>query len=90
MPFCGRAKIIDLGTLGTGVNSAGLYVKNSGEVGFSRVDTEPDSFAAKQLTPFVSHTHTFIWKNGAIEDLGTLGGPDVFATAGGCDLQRDG
>jgi probable HAF family extracellular repeat protein len=84
-------EIIDLGTLGTGVNTAGLYIKNSGQVvGFGTADTDPDPFASIGLTPFASHTHTFIWKDGLIQDLGTLGGPDAFATAGGCNLQRDG
>jgi probable HAF family extracellular repeat protein len=81
-------EIVDLGTLGTGIESAALYVKNSGEVvGFSTVDTTIDPFASAGLGPYPSPTHAFIWRNGVLQDLGTLGGPDSFASAG-CDNQR--
>ena len=83
-------EIVDLGTLGTGVESAALYVKNGGEViGFATVDTTVDPFAFVGLGPYPSPTHTFIWKNGVMQDLGTLGGPDSFASAG-CNNQRTG
>lgn len=46
-------EIIDLGTLGTGMESAALYVKDGGEVvGFSTVDNSIDPFAFVGLGPF--------------------------------------
>ena len=78
-------KIVDLGTLGTGLESAGLYVNNAGEVvGFSTFDTAPDPSSFKGAT-----IHAFIWRNGVMQDLGTLGGPGSFPS-GGCNNQRDG
>src|SRR5437763_2962929 len=78
-------KIVDLGTLGTGLESAGLYVNNAGEVvGFSTFDTTPDPSSFKGAA-----IHAFIWRNGMMQDLGTLGGPGAFPS-GGCDNQRVG
>jgi probable HAF family extracellular repeat protein len=84
--------IVDLGTLssenGKGVLSAGNYINNAGEVvGVSTIDTTVDPFAFIGLGPYASPTHAFIWKNGVMRDLGTLGGPDSFI-AGQCDDQR--
>lgn len=75
--------IIDIGTLGKGLESGTRYVNNSGAVvGFSTIDTSPDPFS-----PLGTPAHAFIWRNGVMRDLGTLGGPDSFPS-GGCDNQR--
>jgi probable HAF family extracellular repeat protein len=80
--------MIDLGTLGTGVESEAAYVKNGGQVvGIATVDTSVDPFPSG-LGPFGSPSHVFTWKNGVMTDLGTLGGLDSFP-AGGCNNQRE-
>ncbi len=78
-------KILDLGALGTGLESAGLYVNDFGEViGFSTFDTTPDPSSFKGAT-----IHAFIWRNGVIQDLGTLGGSGA-SPSGGCNNERAG
>jgi probable HAF family extracellular repeat protein len=66
-------KIINLGTLG-GNESSAFSVNNRGQVVGVAVNTIPDpfSFLATQL-------RAFLWENGAMQDLGTLGGPEGWA-----------
>jgi probable HAF family extracellular repeat protein len=73
---------IDLGTFG-GYQSNAIYVNNEGQVvGFaSNTILDPYSFLGAQ-------THTFLWQNGVLQDLGTLGGPDSFPSAGGINQRR--
>ena len=71
-----KNEIIDLGTLG-GNESGSNYVNNEGQVvGTSTINTV--------LGP---QTHPFLWENGVMLDLGTLGGPDAFP-GNGCANQR--
>jgi probable HAF family extracellular repeat protein len=66
-------KIINLGTLG-GNESSAFAVNNRGQVVGVAVNTIPDpfSFLATQL-------RAFLWENGVMQDLGTLGGPEGWA-----------
>jgi probable HAF family extracellular repeat protein len=76
--------IIDLGTLG-GSESLGLSLNNSGqEVGLA-LNAVPDPFSifdfALAGSPNGTQTRAFMWdeENGT-QDLGTLGGPDAWAS----------
>jgi probable HAF family extracellular repeat protein len=83
-----NAEMFDLGTLGTGIQSSANYINDAGEVvGVATVETTFDPFSFSGLGPFPSPTHAFLWKNGVMRDLGTLGGPDSFVT-GPCDEQH--
>jgi probable HAF family extracellular repeat protein len=71
-------QLINLGTLG-GNESLAISVKNGGQVvGLATINATPDAFSF-----LGAPTHTFIWQNGVMQDLGTLGGPDSFPSAGG-------
>src|SRR5215472_15161425 len=69
-------QILDLGTLPGGTESIGIYVNNAGQViGFSANSAISDPIG------FFGQNHTFLWQNGEMLDIGTLGGNDTFAGA---------
>ena len=69
-------QIIDLGTVTGGTESLAIANNSRGQaVGFSNNDV-PDSFSFLGLP---TQTRAFLWQNGAMQDLGTLGGPDALA-----------
>jgi probable HAF family extracellular repeat protein len=72
-----RSKIVDLGTLPEGgFESLANAVNSRGQVVGFALNTVPDSCS---FIGFPTQTRAFIWQDGAMEDLGTLGGPDANA-----------
>jgi probable HAF family extracellular repeat protein len=66
-----NGQIIDLGTLG-GLESVAGAVNNRGQVVGFATNAVPDLFSG-----FGTQVRAFIWENGVMHDLGTLGGPDT-------------
>jgi probable HAF family extracellular repeat protein len=69
-------KIINLGTLGGYESGAGQVNSRGQVVGFSS-NTTADP--CPSLFGIGTQTRAFLWENGKMKDLGTLGGPDAAA-----------
>jgi probable HAF family extracellular repeat protein len=74
-------QLLDLGTLG-GVSSCAFALNNRGQVTGAALNDVPDPFSILGTGDGTSLTQTrgFLWQNGEMRDLGTLGGPDTWAS----------
>jgi probable HAF family extracellular repeat protein len=71
-----KDQITDLGTLPGGTEALGIYVNDGDQVvGFSD-NGIPDPYSYVFFST-ATQIHTFVWKNGVMQDIGTLGGPDA-------------
>jgi probable HAF family extracellular repeat protein len=73
-----EGQIINLGTFGGAFSWAG-GVNDAGQVTGLALTTVPDSFDLGDLcfnNPFATQVLAFIWNGAALQNLGTLGGPD--------------
>jgi probable HAF family extracellular repeat protein len=74
--------ILDLDTLG-GAVSFGSSINKNGQIAGSALNGIPDPVSMYHFQFFGSangtQTRAFLWSNGVMQDLGTLGGPDAWS-----------
>lgn len=73
-----NGQLINLGTLG-GNESYPISVNNRGQVAGAASNAIPDPMALNFFPLSGTQTRPFLWQDGVMQDLGTLGGPDGIA-----------
>jgi probable HAF family extracellular repeat protein len=83
--FMYNGQVIDMGTLGGAFSLAGMINDRGQATGFAE-NADPDIWAPDfaglfEGFPGTTSFRAFIWQNGTMADLGTLGGPDAAGSA---------
>jgi len=73
-----NGKILDLGNFG-GNGGYANFLNDRDQVVGGALNSIPDPFSSVLSVYGATQIHAFLWEDGAMEDLGTLGGPDSFA-----------
>ena len=70
--------IFNLGGFG-GTQGQAAMVNNRGQIAGTSSNTTPDPFGPSEWLPTTTELRAFVWENGRMRDIGTLGGPDAWA-----------